>query len=362
LLRPLVDAIGSHVMAAARVRADDTTVPMLAPGYGKTKTGRPWCYVRDDHPFAGYAGLYQQVVTEAVCMAHVRRKFFDVHAATQSPQSQEALQQIAALYAVEASIRDEAAEIRLKIRTERSAPLFAHFRTWLDTTLSRVSGKSEMAKAIRYALVRWDALTLVLRDGRACIDNNAAKRSMRSMTLGRKNWLFAGSDAGGERIAAIYTLIEAAKVNGLDPEDYLRHLQAFLCTDLTLEPAEILARFVFRWRIETTFQEVREHLGVETQQQWSDLAILRTTPALLGLYSLVAIWAHALMAMPDAAVRPHRAAWYKKSEPTFSDAIAAVRRVIWTPEGFSMSRQGRGRVEIPVALLKRFVDTLRFAA
>ena len=141
-----------------------------------------------------------------------------------------------------------------------------------------------------------------------------------------------------------------------------REPQAFLCTDLTREPAAILGRFVFRWRIETTFQEVREHLGVETQRQWSDLAILRTTPALLGLYSLVAIWAHALMAMPDAAVRPHRAAWYEKSNPTFSDAIAAVRRVLWTPEGFSMSRQGLGSVEIPAALLKRFVETLCLAA
>ena len=141
-----------------------------------------------------------------------------------------------------------------------------------------------------------------------------------------------------------------------------RDPQAFLCTDLDRDPLAILGRFVFRWRIETTFQEVREHLGVETQRQWSDLAILRTTPALLGLYSLIAVWAHALMAMPDAAVRPHQATWYKKSEPTFSDAIAAVRRVLWTPEGFSMSRQGRGSVEIPVALLKRFVDTLCFAA
>ncbi len=259
LLRPLVEAVGVHVMAAARVHADDTTVPVLSPGNGKTSTGRLWCYVRDDHPFggkvpkavlycyspdrkgehpkthlagfkgilqadgyAGYAGLYQQGVTEAACMAHVRRKFFDIHAETKSPQSNEALQRIAALYAVEALIRGESAEIRLKVRTERSEPLFTDFRKWLDTTLSRVSGRSEMAKAIRYALTRWDALTLVLRDGRACIDNNAAERSMRPMTLGRKNWLFAGSDSGGERAAVIYTLTETAKMNGLDPEDYLR--------------------------------------------------------------------------------------------------------------------------------------------
>lgn len=141
-----------------------------------------------------------------------------------------------------------------------------------------------------------------------------------------------------------------------------RDPQAFLCTDLDRDPLAILGRFVFRWRIETTFQEVREHLGVETQRQWSDLAILRTTPALLGLYSLIALWAHALRAMPDVAVRPHQAAWYKKAEPTFSDAIAAVRRVLWTPEGFSMSRQGHENVEIPAALLQRFVQTLCWAA
>jgi hypothetical protein len=141
-----------------------------------------------------------------------------------------------------------------------------------------------------------------------------------------------------------------------------RDAQAFLCTDLDLDPVAILGRFVFRWRIETTFQEVREHLGVETQRQWSDLAILRTTPALLGLYSLVAIAAHGLMGQADTAVRAHPAAWYHKSLPTFSDAIAAVRRVLWTPPGFSMSRQGAETVEIPARLLNRFVETLCLAA
>jgi hypothetical protein len=141
-----------------------------------------------------------------------------------------------------------------------------------------------------------------------------------------------------------------------------RDPQAFLCTDFDLDPVAILSRFVFRWRIETTFQEVREHLGVETQRQWSDLAILRTTPALLGLYSLVALWAHGLMGGPDTAVRPHTAAWYNKSLPTFSDAISAVRRVLWTTRGFSMSRYHAETVEIPVRLLKRFVETLCLAA
>jgi len=142
----------------------------------------------------------------------------------------------------------------------------------------------------------------------------------------------------------------------------VRDPQAFLCTDLDPDPVVILSRFVFRWRIETTFQEVREHLGVETQRQWSDLAILRTTPALLGLYSLVALWAHALMGVPTIAVRSHPTAWYNKSQPTFSDAIAAVRRVLWTPQDLSASRSGCETVEIPARLLNRLVETLCLAA
>ena len=141
-----------------------------------------------------------------------------------------------------------------------------------------------------------------------------------------------------------------------------RDAQAFLCTDLDLKPDAILARFVSRWRIETTFQEARQYLGVETQRQWSDLAILRTTPALLGLYSLVTIWAHGLAAAPDTAVRPHPAAWYHKTQPTFSDAIAAVRRALWAPWDFATSRHQTETVEIPTQLLKRLVETLCLAA
>ncbi len=141
-----------------------------------------------------------------------------------------------------------------------------------------------------------------------------------------------------------------------------REPQAFLCTDIDRQPEAILGLFVFRWRIETTFQEVREHLGVETQRQWSDLAILRTTPALLGLYSLITVWAHGLATAPSAAVHPHAAAWYDKCLPTFSDAIAAVRRVLWTPQDFSVSRSKDETVEIPLRLLNRFVETLCLAA
>jgi hypothetical protein len=263
LMRPLVEAVGAHVMSATRVHADDTTVPVLDPGRGRTKTGRLWCYVRDDRPFAGqvppavlyhyspdrkgehprehltsfrgilqadgyagYAGLYNRGVTEAACWAHARRKFFDVHATTQSPLAAEALQRIAALYRIEATVRGQPPDVRLATRGARSAPLLTELRLWLEKTQARISGKSDLAGAIRYTLSRWEALTLVLRDGRTCLDNNAAERSMRPMCLGRKNWLFAGSDAGGGRAAAAYSLIETAKLNGLDPEDYLRQVLA----------------------------------------------------------------------------------------------------------------------------------------
>jgi transposase len=148
-----------------------------------------------------------------------------VHAPTQSPLAYEALQRIAALYAIEATIRGQLPDVRLAARRARSAPLFTNLRAWLEKTQARISGKSDFAgAAVRYTLTRWTALTLVLRDGRACLDNNAAERAMRPMTLGRKNWLFAGSDAGGERAATIYSLTETAKLHALDPEDYLRQV------------------------------------------------------------------------------------------------------------------------------------------
>ena len=141
-----------------------------------------------------------------------------------------------------------------------------------------------------------------------------------------------------------------------------REPQAFLSTNLDDTPAEILGCFVSRWRVETTFQEVRRHLGVETQRQWSDLAILRTTPALLGLFSLVTLWAGQLMQAPATALRPRGAAWYAKQEPTFSDAIAAVRRALWCPPHFSMSRPGNDVIEIPKTLLQSLVETVCYAA
>jgi transposase len=260
LLRPLVDALAREVMSADRLFADDTPVPVLAPGTGKTKTGRLWVYVRDDRPhagkvppavlyryspdrkgerprehlkgfsgflqadgYAGFDGLYESGrVVEVACWAHVRRKFFDVHQANGSAIAREALDRIGALYAIEAEIRGRPPDDRLRTRQARAGPLLVGLKTWLETTRPKLSGKSDLAAAMRYALSRWDALTRYCDDGRLEIDNNAAERSIRPLALGRKNYLFAGSDAGGQRAAAIYSLIEAAKLNGLDPQMWLR--------------------------------------------------------------------------------------------------------------------------------------------
>lgn len=269
LLRPLVDALAREVMSADRLFADDTPVPVLAPGTGKTKTGRLWVYVRDDRPhagmtpptvlyryapdrkgerprehlkafsgflqadgYAGFDGLYETgrkpgPIVEVACWAHVRRKFFDVHQANGSAIAREALDRIGALYAIEAGIRGRPPDERHRTRQARAGPLLAELKTWLEVTRPKLSGKSDLAAAIRYALGRWDALARYCDDGRLEIDNNAAERSIRPLALGRKNYLFAGSDAGGERAAAIYSLIETAKLNGLDPQAYLRDV--FTC-------------------------------------------------------------------------------------------------------------------------------------
>ena len=262
LLEPLVEALRRHVMAAEKLHADDTPVPVLAPGNGKTKTGRLWTYVRDDRPagdrtppavwFAytpdrkgehpkahlskfqgtlqadGYAGFEQIYegghIQEAACWAHVRRKFYDLEQAHKSPVAKEALGRIGALYAVESDIHGRAPEERREIRNIRSRPLLESLKQWLEETLGRLSKKSDTAIAVRYALGRWDALMRYCDDGRLEIDNNAAERALRAVALGRKNYLFAGSDRGGESAAAIYSLIGTAKLNGIDPESYLRNV------------------------------------------------------------------------------------------------------------------------------------------
>jgi transposase len=260
LLSPLVEALGRHVMATGKLHADDTPVPVLEPGRGKTRTGRLWTYVRDDRPsgstdppavlfryspdrkgehpklhlkgftgvlqadaYAGFNDLYEGTrILEASCWAHVRRKFYDIHEGMKSPMAAEALQRIGQLYDIEEHIRGQLPHERARVRAERTAPLLDDLKTWLEMQLARVSKKSALAVAIRYALSRWTAMTRYRDDGRIEIDNNAAERALRAVALGRKNYLFAGSDAGGEHAAALYSLIGTAKLNEIDPEAYLR--------------------------------------------------------------------------------------------------------------------------------------------
>ena len=269
LLAPLAELIGEHVMAGRVIHADDTPVPVLAPGAGKTKTGRQWVYLRDERPHAGpappavlyrytpdrkgerprahlaafvgclhadgYAGfgdLYEVEgvgpprVAEVACWAHVRRKFFDEHKASDSPIAKEALVRIGALFDIERLIVGQEPERRRAVRQRTARPKVDALGTWLDAQLELIPGKSALAGAIRYARWRWGALTRYLDDGRLELSNNAAENAIRPVALGRKNWLFAGSDSGGERAALLYTLIRSAKLNNLEPEAYLRDVIA----------------------------------------------------------------------------------------------------------------------------------------
>ena len=262
LLDPLTEALARYVLGAKKLHADDTPVPVLDPGRGKTKTGRLWVYVRDDRPaastdppavlfryapdrrgerpgehlkaftgilqadaYSGFSHLYDNDrIREAACWAHARRAFYDIHQANNSPIAAEALKRIGELYAIEADIRGSPPKHRADVRHARARPRLEDLRAWLRQTLARLSKKSELAKAIGYVLTRWTALTRYCADGTIEIDNNAAERALRAVALGRKTFLFCGSDAGGERAAAIYALIGSAKLNGLDPEAYLRYV------------------------------------------------------------------------------------------------------------------------------------------
>ena len=172
--------------------------------------------------YAGFDQIYQAGrIQEAACWAHVRRKFYDLQVAHKSPVAAEALERIAALYAIEKQIQGRSPEERREIRDTRSRPLLVSLKQWLEETLGKLSRKSDTAVAVRYALGRWEALMRYCDDGRLEIDNNAAERALRAVALGRKNYLFAGSDRGGDSAAAIYSLIGTAKLNGIDPESYL---------------------------------------------------------------------------------------------------------------------------------------------
>jgi transposase len=263
LLQPLAEAIGRHVRAGTSLHADDTTVPVLDPGRGRTKTGRLWALVRDERPWGsrappavlyryspdrkgeharalledcegflhadGYAGferLFAPVppanaprLFEVACWAHARRKLYDVKDG--SPAAEEALRRIAELFAIEETIAGQEPEARLAARQRESLPRLAELRVFLEATLRGVSQKSKVAAAIRYATARWDQLARFTTDGRLEMTNNAAERAMRIPVLGRKNYLFAGSDEGGVRAATFYTLIGSARLNAVDPEAWL---------------------------------------------------------------------------------------------------------------------------------------------
>ena len=178
-------------------------------------------------PYAGYDALYRPRgnepprVTHVACFAHARRKFFEVYEATKSPIAEEAVRRIASLYEIEAEITGKAAELRQAARQAHSQPLLDAFKTWADEQLRRISGKTALGKAFRYTLNRWEALTCFATDGRLSIDNNLSERLLRGVAITRKNFMFVGSDRGGDRAALFYTLIETAKLNGLDPEAYI---------------------------------------------------------------------------------------------------------------------------------------------
>ena len=245
LLEPLVEVLRRYVMAASKLHADDTRVPVLAPGTGKTKTGRLWTYVRDDRPagdsaapavwyaysadrggqhpeqhlktfqgalqadaYAGFNQLYKDGrIQEVACWAHCRRKFHDLEQAHGSPLAREALERIAALYAIEDEIRGRPPDERKQVRQARAHPLLQSLHDWFEVSLTKLSRKSDTTAAIRYALTLWPALTRYCDDGHLEIDNNPAERALRTVTLGRKNYLFAGSDDGASYCPSGHLLI-----------------------------------------------------------------------------------------------------------------------------------------------------------
>ena len=260
-LSPLIELIRGHVLAAERIHGDDTPVPVLAKG--KTATGRLWTYVRDDAPFggpdppaaayfysrtragehprrhlAGYRGILQadayagfnalydarrrpEPVIEAACWAHGRRKLFELADVAKAPLAIEAVRRIDAIFAIERDLNGLPADRRRAQRQERVAPLVADLEAWMRRQRSALSRHSAVAKAMDYMLKRWPAFTRFLDDGHICLSNNAAERALRGIALGRRSWLFAGSDRGGERAAAIYTLIATARLNGVDAQAWL---------------------------------------------------------------------------------------------------------------------------------------------
>jgi transposase len=258
-LRPVHERLLAHIRASTKIFADETTAPVLDPGRGRTKTGQLWAYARDDRPWggsdppavayvyapnrkaeqpiahlAGFTGVLQvdgyagyrafankNGVQLSFCWAHVRRRFYELAAGGPAPIASEALERIAALYAIEKDIRGRCADERREIRQEKSRVIADNFEPWLREKLALISQKTKLAEAIRYALSRWEGLTRFVDDGRIEIDSNVVERSIRPIALNRKNALFAGSDGGGEHWAIIASLVETCKLSDVDPHAYL---------------------------------------------------------------------------------------------------------------------------------------------
>lgn len=262
LLAPLAARIERHVLEGPAIHTDDTVVPVQAPGLKRTKKGRVWAHVRDERPwgsaippaafykyspdrkgehpqahlkdyegflhvdgFSGYDKLFAKGKAKEVgCLAHIRRKFFDIYEATCSPLAETALKWIAELYRIEREINASPRDVRKAVRQERSKPIFDALCDWLAATRPTLPKGQPLAKAMSYAITQLDKLGKYLGDGRLAIDNNASERAVKNIILGRKNFLFFGSDASGENAAVIYTLIETAKLNGVNPQAWLSHV------------------------------------------------------------------------------------------------------------------------------------------
>jgi len=290
LLKPLAEEIARYVRAGESLCADDTTVPVLDPGRGRTKTGHLWVALRDektwgsDAPpavlyhyspdrkgiraeellkgckgflhadaYSGFNGLYKDdpktgtaPLAQVLCWAHARRKIYEVHAATASPAAKELLERIGELFAIEDTIRGKTPDARLKARQEHAVPILKNLKLRMDEILGKVSGKGVLAEALRYSVSRWPAFTRYATDGRLDISNNAAERAIRPLAIGRKNWMFAGADTGGERAAVMFTLIETAKLSDLDPEAYLRDIISRIADHPMKKISELLP-----WNIQT---------------------------------------------------------------------------------------------------------------
>ena len=277
MLQPLVDALKTEMLTHRVLHADETPVAMLDPGAGKTHRAYLWSYSIGAHDsvraviydfaesragqhardflgewrgtlvcddYSGYKALIAQGVTEAGCMAHARRKFFELQEHGQSQIAGEALERIAALYAIEQEARELDAEARQALRETQAKPLLEDFKVWLLACRGKIPNGSSSAKAIDYTLKRWAALTHYLTDGNVPIDNNWIENQIRPIAIGRKNWLFAGSLLAGQRAAAIMSLIQSAKLNGHDPHAYLRDVLQRLPTHKVSQIGELLPH---RW-------------------------------------------------------------------------------------------------------------------